>query len=777
MAARGLERREQAEFRQILEEKLSLPHLRDLSRNPMQLTILLSLVHTKGSALPDKRTALYDAYVDLFFGRESAKNPIVRRHLELLKDVHRYLAWMLHSRAEDARRSTGDGRIATEELKETLRAYLKQENHATDIVEDLFSVLLERLVMIVSRVEGTHEFEVQPLREYFAARYLYDTASYSPPGKERPGSKPDRFDAIAKNPYWLNVLRFYCGCYSKGELLDLAESVKSIERDVPLGRTRRTEMIATMLLQDWVFTQSPKALNEITNELKSPDSLRRLSAFHYALPRGETLRLPSGKGSWNEIVLCAYNALFDEKLPPGDAVAYAQLVRDNDTSENIAKKLAEDEERLVKNIGRWITVASQLHALQYVPNSAFKKQVATTKLQLNEVAALCSAGHHDIFMGQNQNGDDAARYMLLEAYPFDGGRDDGSISFLSKLKELFAGRHVYRGSGAHSEELLKTTEEISSLTSPADTFVDSPFEQLAANCHALAVSISSQAKAIDEAQRIEKVWDVVANASVATLGISPTTLMIGLSTCEHFSIKVGRPRKCYLYDFGQPIVDRLRFFRTQSTNEEYIRSLLIDTQTNAQAQLLIACILYWSNHSIILKHQEELSRALELLSEFEWHFLCNAISLIGHLRKKTRPGKLEPGQVNSLPSERFALLLAQMIDEKSTIQLFHQHAVKLASQSISSVSFRTRLALLGMRAKLISWEDCSKILRESRAFPIYIFSPELRLSDDAVREILNEPAAFPLSVWYAAQEIAYVKGFIAVKPVALIARRDRWFSS
>jgi hypothetical protein len=75
--ARRLQQREAAEVRQILKEKLDQPHLRDLARNPMQLAILLSLIHTRGSSLPDKRTSLYDSYVDLFFSREAEKSQTV----------------------------------------------------------------------------------------------------------------------------------------------------------------------------------------------------------------------------------------------------------------------------------------------------------------------------------------------------------------------------------------------------------------------------------------------------------------------------------------------------------------------------------------------------------------------------------------------------------------------------------------------------------------------------------------------------------------------------
>jgi hypothetical protein len=213
MDVRGLSAKERTEFSSILEEKMNAPHLRDLSRNPMQLTILLSLILTQGAALPDKRTNLYDEYVDLFFSRESAKSPTVRRHIVLLKDLHRFLGWTLHANAETNRRNSS-GRISADELRATLHKYLRAEGHPTDVIEEIFGAMLERVVMIVPRIQGTYEFEVQPLREYFAARFLYDTAPYSPVGKEKKGTKPDRFDAIARNFYWLNVVRFFAGCFS-----------------------------------------------------------------------------------------------------------------------------------------------------------------------------------------------------------------------------------------------------------------------------------------------------------------------------------------------------------------------------------------------------------------------------------------------------------------------------------------------------------------------------------------------------------------------------------
>ena len=123
--------------------------------------------------------------------------------------------------------------------------------------------MIERVVALVSRVQGTYEFEVQPLREYFAARHVYETAPYSPTGAEKRGTRPDRFDAIAKNLYWLNVTRFYAGCYSKGELPSLVDRIEELSKDQVFRYTRHPQDLSVTLLSDWVFTQHPKSMTHL----------------------------------------------------------------------------------------------------------------------------------------------------------------------------------------------------------------------------------------------------------------------------------------------------------------------------------------------------------------------------------------------------------------------------------------------------------------------------------------------------------------------------------
>jgi len=78
----------------------------------------------------------------------------------LIRIIHKYLARVLHSEAE---LYNNNGSISLEHLLEKLKTYLEKEGHTTDIAENLFQVVQKRVCALVYRVQGTFEFEVQPL--------------------------------------------------------------------------------------------------------------------------------------------------------------------------------------------------------------------------------------------------------------------------------------------------------------------------------------------------------------------------------------------------------------------------------------------------------------------------------------------------------------------------------------------------------------------------------------------------------------------------------------
>lgn len=313
-SARNLTREEKEEVTGILSEKIKSPHLSDLARNPMQLTILLSLIHVRGQSLPDQRTALYESYIEVFFNREAEKTRVVRDNRQLLLDLHGYLAWKMHSNAELSR---GDGRLTADELQGLIKDWLARRDYPTNAVEELFQGIVQRIVAIVSRVEGTFEFEVQPLREYFAAHHLYHTAPYSPVGRPESGTKPEILSALLESPYWQNVLRFFAGFYSVGEIPGLATEL--IER---LERSRSStplydRVLAVNLLSDWVFHQQPTWTRKVVKAAVDELTLRAGSGGRHARFTDFFLNLPADCGG-RFVGEFAYECLYHA---PGSGIA------------------------------------------------------------------------------------------------------------------------------------------------------------------------------------------------------------------------------------------------------------------------------------------------------------------------------------------------------------------------------------------------------------------------------------------------------------------------
>ena len=299
--ASKLDNRAANELKKLIKEKLELPHLKDLAKSPMQLAIFISLLNTKGQSLPNKRTALYDSYIELVFDRESEKNTLIRDKRDLIIDIHQYLAWILHSEAELYKNS---GRINVADLNLRLKEYLTKEGHETSIADQLFVVMNERVCAIVSRVQGTFEFEVQPLREYFCAKYLYKSAPHSSAGSVKNGTKPDRLHAILRNFYWQNVVRFFAGCADAGELDMIIQELKELQEDDLLRYTNYPRIITSQILSDYVFTQKPLKLKDVVKIIITGINIGNIINQTGRFAANEPLFLPNDCGRVEVIKEC-----------------------------------------------------------------------------------------------------------------------------------------------------------------------------------------------------------------------------------------------------------------------------------------------------------------------------------------------------------------------------------------------------------------------------------------------------------------------------------------
>lgn len=279
-AVRGIHGKDGRTLRKGFKDKSQEPYIDELAGNPMQLTILLDLIHQQGLATPTQRTDLYDKYVDLLLAREANKNPkAVRDHKEELLELIPFLGWYLHAHTEE---SPIDSRMSVGALKAAIRHYQTTYGNPETVVEELFEGATDRLWALTSKVDGTFEFEVLSLREYFAARFLYRNA-----GEDTPG-----FDSttvlreLLRRPYWLNTARFYGGNARDRDIFALTAG---IEEELSAGASPASFLAAWSLLTDGVLQRRPREARKVIAALCSDAGLAVLLP---ALDRHDIVPLP-----------------------------------------------------------------------------------------------------------------------------------------------------------------------------------------------------------------------------------------------------------------------------------------------------------------------------------------------------------------------------------------------------------------------------------------------------------------------------------------------------
>jgi Predicted NTPase (NACHT family) len=257
-------------LRRNFNEKMRETFIGELAGNPMQLTILLYLLKQHGDATPNQRTELYDAYMALLLAREANKHPeSVRRHRDDLMEIVPFLGWYIQSRAEEDGHS---GRMTRADVEAAMKHFQRTYGKPEEVVDELFEAATDRLWALTSKEEGTFEFEVLSLREYFAARFLYRYAGEGDPHFDR----TMLFRELLRRPYWLNTVRFYSGNAVGSDIYILKAG---IEHEVSSGTTKHVQVAAWSLLTDGVFNSRPQEAASIvdllTDEKGEPTSIGR----------------------------------------------------------------------------------------------------------------------------------------------------------------------------------------------------------------------------------------------------------------------------------------------------------------------------------------------------------------------------------------------------------------------------------------------------------------------------------------------------------------------
>ena len=674
------------EVRHILNEKLNEPHLRELARNPMQLAILLSLIHRRGVSLPEKRTALYDNYVEMFFDRESEKAAVVKENRDLLIRIHRYLAWILQSEAEVSPESTLQqnqssislsGRIKEEDLKKLVRGFLKRDEIDTSLVDELFGGMVERVVAIVSRVEGFYEFDVQTLREYFAARYLYETAPYSPPGDECPGTRSDRWRALSRNYYWLNVARFYAGCYSEGEAPSLVDGLRDLSADeifslyqpsttpgcyaarrlgVLPGTTARHKMPLTCLS------------NRVGCECLSLArwaGRRRVEDVFVRDPNGRTRLMTASKD------------LLESHLHVEQAIEIVwSIFRPNANRQELNDWwTSELSSANNSRVGYWCIVGENLHCWTIMDLDTVKELLASDEIPTSDIiVALLHANRMDIFENSEEFFNKAVEAVLSGELTHYYDTDSLLQQFIWSLDSLYFGMLRPRGT-----EWVSLIDRMKRFRGDQRDLEDITYPQYdaAESCARVVQVFNNEAeRPIVEWNTSIEPWDRIVQCGVTEFGehvrfAELANLAAGIRSSEQTC------KDCPdLFDRDRSLVRRFRYARLRAGSRKWWSDQLRAASGTDEVWIALLLFATWAGSKTTEAMAEVFDQFVVSLDTVEWRRLHSALQRAVNVNSsRSSNGPLEI-VVDELPASlnvRTVTLLAVRCTQDRVDDLFERY--------------------------------------------------------------------------------------------------------
>lgn len=256
-------------LRRTFRNRSVFDHVAQLADNPMQLTILLHQMHRNGDAVPVARTELYTQYLDTLLSREVNKEQISQGQVEVVTQSTAFLGWHIQSGVEV---DPSTERLSRKLIENALILYLREVDGPWAEVADLVRAATDRLWALSGKIEGTFEFVVQPVKEYFAARFLAQWAGLT---LRNPLPQDQLLRELINRPYWLNTARFYAGFANPNELAGLRYGLEDAIGSAAHPLQQRTAVWT--LLNDGIFSAVAPVQRDVVKLLTDDLSLRLIA--------------------------------------------------------------------------------------------------------------------------------------------------------------------------------------------------------------------------------------------------------------------------------------------------------------------------------------------------------------------------------------------------------------------------------------------------------------------------------------------------------------------
>lgn len=772
LKAQKLPRREGEIIRGVLYSKLEQPHVRELARNPMQLSILLSLVRSHGVSLPDMRTTLYDRYVERSFSREAEKSPVVRDHRILFLQLHRYIAWVLHTEAETGQ---GGGRVEEARLKELIQGYLNAEGHDRIAVEQLLSGMVERVVALISRVEGTFEFEVQPLREYFAAKYLYLTAPHSSPGREGGGTKLERFDAIARNFFWQNVTRFYAGCYEQGEVPALVDSLSDLVAEEGYKDTSYPLLLASTLLSDWVFAQYPKSMKEVVSMI-----LRGLDQHRVALGRQgyrDIVRLPRGCGDV-EIVQCCLDLL--EKEQPRDfAWTLLDIIAENSDVDGCLDQWQSRCDGLpAAGLTRWMEYGLQMGVLAKIPDIELGRLLDSEVVERSWLAVQAS---REQLVVCNERRAEAVVGLLLETAGHFVRWPSGLLATFASV--LVPNRYMLAFSRRTSLPLssLWSTYRAWEIDGDLGDTGDFQIGERCAQFIDTAASLAREHSCSDWSTTLDP-WRALVSNGRSLFGEQWAWVNLANAAAGIKSTEIRGQDASRLLDRDLDLCDRVRYARLRGSAWRWWNRQLKECVGRDDVMLCLLVFFSWAGRAVFGRLSEVVDEMLRGLDVDDWQRLQAAIPTEGTRRYELedRPLFIDIGKLPDALSPRFAVAVSPRVRHRGRIALYRRYVAGAFDDDRAILEFSQGLAVdvLGTNSK--DWSSWLPVISDAYSRGVvaedvlYRVERGREMPLTLAMEIAKQCDRYPMRLVEAAWNVVRDDVASRVTPLGRVAEEGRW---
>ena len=781
IAAKRLNVREGEVVSSTLEDKLEQPHLRDLARNPMQLSILLHLIHVLGAALPEKRTTLYEEYMMLFFNREAEKSSIVQEHRELLLTIHGLMAWVLHTQAEEG---SGSGSITKDKLQHQIRDFLEVEEYDPNLADELLRGTSERVGALVSRVQGTFEFEVQPLREYFAARHLYKRASYSPPGKPQKGTRPDRFHALAQSFYWTNVTRFFCGFYDFGELGTLLDDLMQLgTKQKGYDLINHPRRLAMMLLSDHVFAQSPRFMRLLIHYVCEEPGFQRFTPPN-APQRSLGMALPASAGRDMLFDVCQ-RRLNDESDPSRRRILREIMAENADW--NSLKTLW--KERLEKGLMRSDPL---MEAMDLRIIGRFNSEEIETLTEGNTNFRLrwfMRTGQYEKIIA------DCTLYGLAKAAFFDGqtpiiGRDRFNDRPLIQLEVLIELLRVRGLANLFSES--SADDAFDAIMERRYGFGWSPFEQGDSEYKFddsdpltafVTFTVDLLKNPVGSWQKEIWLWNDLVNKGFE---LAPGGWLFGLIAAVSTAVQSDAELAWHPDGFAltKGLVGRLHFARRKAGDVVWWRRQLKENAAGHNSVLCLSILMCWGEPDVLVSLRSMIGRMVDELDQGDWSRLWFCFTCITAAASDRRPELKEDcfGEVGT-QSARLALAMIDRVSDNNLQKCLSRQAFgTYQGNNRQVIRYAANCELEHSKPDGIDWSyicHLSRLGKKSglsalfsmRYFHLWQFVP-----DDIATTVLKECESHDGQLVALCEHAFAMSIAKSADKVSEIADRDAWFA-